>query len=82
MDTHPSILTGRILWTKEPGSPGGCKELDMTEPLSPTQGNKGEMPIVSTRGSHMDQSSKAQCHNSLTFILVFQGYHNKVLQTE
>ena len=34
MTSHSSILAWRIPWTEEPGglqSPGGCKELDMTE---------------------------------------------------
>ena len=31
MTTHSSILAWRILWTEEPGSPWGRKELDMTE---------------------------------------------------
>ena len=28
---HSSILAWRIPWTEEPGSPWGCKELDVTE---------------------------------------------------
>jgi len=32
ISTHSSILAWRILpWAEEPGSPQGCKELDMTE---------------------------------------------------
>ena len=31
MVTHSSIVAWVIPWTKEPGSPWGCKELDMTE---------------------------------------------------
>ena len=34
METHSSILAGRITWTEEPGelcSPWGHKELDITE---------------------------------------------------
>ena len=38
MPTHTSILAWRIPWTEEPGgySPWGCKEMDMTEPLTPS----------------------------------------------
>ena len=31
MAAHSSILAWRIPWTEEPGSPWGCKELDVTE---------------------------------------------------
>ena len=34
METHSSILAGRIIWPEEPGelySPWGHKELDITE---------------------------------------------------
>ena len=31
METRSSILAWGIPWTKEPGSPWGCKELDMTD---------------------------------------------------
>ena len=34
MVTHSSILAWGIPWTNEPGSPWGCKELDMTESQS------------------------------------------------
>ena len=34
MATHSSILTWKIPWTEEPGSPWGCKELDTTEQFS------------------------------------------------
>ena len=34
MATHSSILAWRITWTEEPGSPWGCQESDMTEPLT------------------------------------------------
>ena len=42
MATHSSIPAWRISWTEEPGSPWGCKELDMTEQLtlSLSQGDK------------------------------------------
>ena len=33
MATHSSILAQKIPWTKEPGSPQGCEELDTTEEL-------------------------------------------------
>ena len=38
MATNSSILACTIPWTKEPGgySPWGCKEMDMTEPLTPS----------------------------------------------
>ena len=31
---HSSILTWKIPWTEDPGSPWICKEFDMTEQLS------------------------------------------------
>ena len=34
MATHSSILAGKIPWTEKPGSPWGCKELDMSKSLS------------------------------------------------
>ena len=33
MVIYSSVLTRRIPWTEETGSPWGCKELDMTERL-------------------------------------------------
>ena len=33
MATHSSTLASKIPWTKEPGSPWGCKESDTTEQL-------------------------------------------------
>ena len=34
MATHSSSPAWEILWTEEPSSPRGCRELDMTEGLS------------------------------------------------
>ena len=31
MAAHSRILAWRLPWTEEPGSPWGCKELDVTE---------------------------------------------------
>ena len=31
MAPHSSTLAWKIPWTEKPGSPWGCKELDMTE---------------------------------------------------
>ena len=51
MATHSSILTGRILWTEEPGRlqsmerGGGHKESDMTEQFSISTASSKELRL-------------------------------------
>ena len=42
--THPSILSWRIPWIEEPGSPWGCKESDTTERLTHTHKGFEQIP--------------------------------------
>ena len=66
MTTHSSSLAWRIPWTEEPGSPWGCKELDVTEWL------KQQWKCGGGGGQVLLQSKPASHHQSLTWVLLPQ----------